>query len=380
MLSKILLVTNEYPPEKIAGTAISTRCLAEELTTKGYDVTVVVTSSKDGPSRVLDGTIEVYRLKPVDLRMTRMIQRAILVARIAQRKRPDIMQGQSLSCGFLAALVGRSLRIPSVTYIQGYDLYESGRLARRTYIRWALRHSRRLVAVTEELGQKAAILAERHVDVIPHGLKVHKTHNIDRRTARAQLGFPEDIGIVLFVGRLISNKGVKYLVEAMPFVLAMHPNTRLLVVGEGEEKFRLAALAHELRIDDRVILMGQRSHEDVIRIMRAANVFVLPSLAEPFGIVLVEAMSCGLPIVATRVMGIPWIIRDRANGYLVPAGDAMALARRISQLLANPAESNAIGLRNVEQAGDYAMPHVADRFLRLWTEATAANRESREPA
>lgn len=363
---RILLLSNEFPPEKTAGTAMSTQFLAEELASRGHQVTVVVNTRRTAPADEVHGNVRVLRLKPLGVPMTRMAQRAVLVARIARSVRPDIIQGQSLSCGSLAVLAGRAAGVPAVTYIQGLDLYEAGPLARRTYIRWALSRSDGVVAVTDDLRSRALALSRRQAEVIPHGLRLRDAHGLDRRAARVVLDLPPDRPMVLYAGRLIPLKGVAYLIQALPSVLEECPDLHAVIVGDGEERQALVALARRLGLADRIMFAGRRPHEDVIRYMRAADVFVLPSLIESFGIVLVEAMSCELPVVATNVMGIPSVVEDGANGFLVPPRDPDALAGRIAWLLAHPAERAEIARRNAQKAETFALPAIADRFLTLW--------------
>ncbi len=364
--SHVLFVTNEYPPEKTAGTAMSTQFLAEELAGRGYRVTVAVTARAAAVGQAQRGTVQVVPLRPLPVPFTRMAQRAALLGRLAFGLRPDVIQGQSLSCGALAGLAGRTLHIPTVVYVQGLDLYESTRWARRTYIRWALTHCDAAVAVTDDLGARAFAVSGRHAEVIPHGLRMRAAHALDRQQARSLLGLPDDVPIVLHVGRHIRLKGIAYLLRALPHVIASSPGTRLVLVGDGEERATLQAMTRELGVAGAVSFVGARPHEDVIRFMRAADLFVLPSLVESFGIVLVEAMSCGLPIVATDVMGIPSIVDDQINGCLVPPGDDHRLAEQIVWLLMHPAERAVIGRRNIAKAARYAVPRIADRFVALW--------------
>ena len=363
---KILLLTNEYPPEKIAGTAQATQFLAEELTSRGVRVTVVVNTRHSAPARRTEGEVEVVRLRPFPLPATRMAQRAAMLLRIAQLLRPDVIQGQSLSCGALAAFVGRMLGLPSVTYIQGLDLYTSSAWAQRTYIRWALRSSTAVVAVQEDLRRRAQDLVSRPISVIPHGLRLRPTHGLRREAARRSLGLPSDEPVVLYVGRLLRIKGAHHLLGAFSRVLARSPLACLLIVGDGEERQTLQTSAQRLGLGPRVAFLGSLPHEDVIRCMRAADVLVLPSLVESFGIVLLEAMSCGLPVVASRVLGIPYLVEDGLNGFLVPPGDEEALADRITALLSDPDLRARMGEQNRSKAAAYLMPRIADRFLDLW--------------
>lgn len=363
---KVLLLTNEYPPERIAGTAQATQFLAEELTSRGVRVTVVVNTRTSAPARETSCGVEVVRLRPLPVPATRMAQRAAVLLRIAQLLRPDVIQGQSLSCGALATVVGKLLGIPCITYIQGLDLYESSPWARRTYIRWALRHSGALAAVTEDLAARARSLVPRPISVIPHGLRLQPTHGLSQEAARRSLDLPPDDPVVLYVGRLLRIKGVHHLLGAFPCVLTRFPRARLLIVGEGEERQTLQTSAQRLGLLPRVAFLGTLPHEDVIRCMRAADVFVLPSLVESFGIVLLEAMSCGLPVVASRVMGIPYIVEDGLNGFLTAAGDEDALADRIMALLSDPDLRARMGEHNRSKAAAYLMPRIADRFFDLW--------------
>jgi len=363
---KVLLLTNEYPPEKTAGTAMATSFLAEELASRGVRVTVVVNTRTSASVRETSCGVEVVRLRPLPVPATRMAQRAAMLLRIAQALRPDVVQGQSLSCGALAAFVGRVLGIPSVTYVQGLDLYESSPWARRTYIRWALRYSGAVAAVTEDLAARARSLVPRPVSVIPHGLRLRPTHGLSQEAARRSLDLLPDEPVVLYVGRLLRIKGVHHLLGAFPRVLARFPLVRLLIVGDGEEGQDLQTSARRLGLGPRVAFLGSLPHEDVIRCMRAADVFVLPSLVESFGIVLLEAMGCGLPVVASRVMGIPYLVEDGLNGFLVPPTDEEALADRITALLSDPDLRARMREQNRSKAAAYLMPRIADRFLDLW--------------
>jgi glycosyltransferase involved in cell wall biosynthesis len=363
---KVLLLTNEYPPEKTAGTAMATSFLAEELASRGVRVTVVVNTRTSAPARETSCGVEVVRLRPLPVPATRMAQRAAMLLRIAQALKPDVVQGQSLSCGALAAFVGRVLGIPSVTYVQGLDLYESSPWARRTYIRWALRYSGAVAAVTEDLAARARSLVPRPVSVIPHGLRLRPTHGLSQQAARRSLDLLPDEPVVLYAGRLLRIKGVHHLLGAFLRVLARFPLARLLIVGDGEEGQDLQTSARRLGLGPRVAFLGSLPHEDVIRCMRAADVFVLPSLVESFGIVLLEAMSCGLPVVASRVMGIPYLVEDGLNGFLVPPTDEEVLADRITALLSDPDLRARMGEQNRNKAAAYLMPRIADRFFELW--------------
>jgi len=169
----------------------------------------------------------------------------------------------------------------------------------------------------------------------------------ERERTRAAWGVPARVPLVGMVGRLVDWKGPDYFIEAAAIVAAGIPEARFMLVGDaifGEksyvEELKAMAVAHGLR--ERMIFTGFR--DDVEDIIAAADVLVHASvLPEPFGLVLIEAMAQGLPVVATRGGGVGEIVEDGATGVLVPPRDAAAMADAISGLLREPARARAMG-------------------------------------
>ncbi len=154
------------------------------------------------------------------------------------------------------------------------------------------------------------------------------------RAIRRGLGFPAAARLVLTVGRFTAQKGHQTLVEALPAVLHVAPDTHLLWVGVGPLEDDLRARIRACGLSDRVHFLGQRG--DVPALMAAADLFVLPSLFEGLPLVVLEAMAAGLPVVGTRVCGSAEAIVDGTTGRLVEAGDAVALAAAIAEVLGEP--------------------------------------------
>jgi glycosyltransferase involved in cell wall biosynthesis len=138
------------------------------------------------------------------------------------------------------------------------------------------------------------------------------------------------VGTVAFLNE---RKGIRYLVAAFRSVVDRFPDARLQIVGDGEERARLEAQIAALDLETNVSLLGRRA--DVRRMMNGFDVFVLPSLWEPFGLVIAEAMACGKPVVATHVGGIPEIVEHGSTGLLVPPAAAEPLADALITILAN---------------------------------------------
>jgi glycosyltransferase involved in cell wall biosynthesis len=145
------------------------------------------------------------------------------------------------------------------------------------------------------------------------------------------------------VGRLIFNKGPQFLIEAAPEVLQAHPEAEFVLVGDGPLRARLEERARELRIGHRVDFLGSRS--DVAAILQGCDVLVRPSLLEGMPLAVLEAMACGLPVVATPVAGTSELVRDGENGLLVRPADPGALAGAILRLMEDEPLREAQGRR-----------------------------------
>jgi len=161
---------------------------------------------------------------------------------------------------------------------------------------------------------------------------------------------PADGKLIGAAGRLEPEKGFDELIAAMPRVLAEMPNARLVIAGEGSRRPQLEALIDRLGLGGQVRLLGARA--DLFALMRALEVFVLSSRAEPFGLVLLEAMAARKPVLATNVGGVPEVVVPGETGQLVQAGDSLAMSAGLLALLADPDRARRYGeagRRRVEQ-------------------------------
>lgn len=241
----------------------------------------------------------------------------------------------------------------------------------RWLVRWALRTSDAVVAISSYTANEVKRIADVSVRVIPYtvGLPDVAGPPGPARAARRDGAFR-----ILFVGRLVERKGIADLVEAVRRLPA-GLGARLEIVGEGPERTRLEALIHEIALEDRVVLRGRVSAGELREAYTSADVLVLPSIldsrrdTEGLGVVLLEAMSYGVPVIGSRVGGIPDIIVDGETGLLVPPGDSAAL----TQALRRVAEDAALASR----LGSAGQRHVRERFswesvVARWQECYAA--------
>lgn len=178
--------------------------------------------------------------------------------------------------------------------------------------------------------------------VIANGVDPARCDASERRQEqRSQLGLSPRSQAIGLVGRLTHQKGQRLLLNAAPGILARHPEARFVLVGDGEDRELLTALAAHHGLADRVLFAGPRL--DVPALMAALDVFVLPSYWEGMPISLLEAMAAGKPVIASRVNGSAEAIADGKTGLLVPPGDAPALGAAICRILGDPALAARIG-------------------------------------
>ncbi len=178
---------------------------------------------------------------------------------------------------------------------------------------------------------------------------------------------------VLAVGRLIERKGYPVLIQAMAGLRRRFPEAHLTIVGEGQQRPALEALVEELRLSDSVTLAGRVSDEELARLYRSAGVFVLPAVVdrsgdtEGLGVVLLEAMSYGVPVIASAVGGITDIVEDGVTGLLVPPGRPELLADAIARLLADRALARALAEQGAAvNRRRFDWDRIADAYLEVY--------------
>ncbi len=212
----------------------------------------------------------------------------------------------------------------------------------------------RLIVPSEAIHRKVAREGREgaRFSVVPNGVDLSRFATTVACTFRREFGVPHGAPLVGVVARLEAEKGHRVLLEAWPAVVAVEPEARLAIVGEGSAASELREVARSLGIATSVIFTGRR--DDVSALTADLTVSALPSLREAQGISILEAMARRVPVVATAVGGIPEVITDGIDGLLVPPEDPAALAAAISRLLADPA------LR--ERIGEAGFRTVAERF------------------
>lgn len=339
----------------------------------------VVLCSEDGPLAKL--AAEFAPVTPVDNLQARFTWRVdqlvgylksflTVIHQVRQRVlsiKPDLIHANSVRAGLVATGATFGLKTRVVWHL--HDLLPRHPLSCMIRIFAFLSRRTEMIAVSQAVADNfigALFPLKKRVRTILNGIDLKKFHSsqIARQEIREELQLDDAQSVVGVVGQLTPRKGQLELVRAFAQVLTQIPRATLLVVGaplfNRDEQYAalLKTTAQELGIADRVLFTGARS--DVAAVMQALDLLVINSSAEPFGLVAVEAMACGTPILAAASGGIPEIIAHGRNGWLVPRGDEQALARAVVHLFSHPGLMTQLA----EQGETHVTSHFsAERYL-----------------
>jgi glycosyltransferase involved in cell wall biosynthesis len=346
----------------IGGAADHVMSLTAGLTALGHDCTLAF-----GPGEPLDDAFAATGARLVHLRMRRGIDPGALAAdtvtlyRLMRREPFDVVHLHLSFPGLVGRIAARAAGAPCVLYmfhtITAHDYARPATRALLTGVERTMgRFTHHFIAGSHAIRKKViarGLAPADRITTIHYGLDPGRfDHLPDRVDMRRELGLPLDAPVVATVCRLEKQKGIPYLLEAFRRVHAELPRTLLLVVGKGPLESSMRAFVTQEGLAQNVRFLGWRS--DIPRVLAAVDVLALASLWEAFGLVFGEAGLARVPVAATRVEGIPEVVKDGETGLLVPPEDAGALATAILTLLRDPKRAAALGA-----AGD---AHIRARF------------------
>jgi glycosyltransferase involved in cell wall biosynthesis len=373
---RVAVVTPYYPPS-VGGLERYTLQVARALHDHpGFEVVVVTTGTSRRTLVTNEGGITVVRLAPWFKLSNSPVSGwwPVQLRRLLRRHRIDVVHAHAPT-PYLADVA---------TYVAGRRpvvlTYHAGSLVKgiggpvdallRTYERAVLprvlARADRLIAVSPV----ATSYATGRAELVPPGVD----------TAEFVHGPPPGSPTVLYVGRIQRTsrwKGVQVLLQAFALLARELPAARLVLVGDGDDVSTLRAQAATLGVADHVDWRGALAGDDLVRAYQQAAVVALPSLteAESFGMVLIEAMACGRPVVASRVGGIPQVVRDGVDGLLVAPGDVMALAAALRTLLDDGSLRESMGAAGRAAAvATWDWKHSTSHTLRILREAHEESR------
>lgn len=266
-----------------------------------------------------------------------------------------------------AARLGRALHHrPIIATLQGSDIFQATRSTLgRGFARFSINGCQGITVLSRALARATIALGVPgdRVRIIPNGVDTSKFLP------------PRDGGrenVILFVGSLIERKGARYLLASVPDLLRSLPDYRIELIGEGPEEPQLRTMVDRSGVGDRVTFRGFLPQGEVSKAMQRARLFVLPSLEEGLGVVLLEALACGTPVVASDVDGIPDVVTPDV-GVLVPPADPSALRDAIPGILCDPSRWSELSANARSRAvAHYDWDQIAGQFVALYRQIPGA--------
>ncbi len=348
---KILMLTWEYPPRVVGGIARVVYDLSRTLLKDGHDVTVVTYKEGDAPAFEDDRGVKVYRVENYMIHSNNFIDWILqlnfnLIAKaseiIAKEGPFDVIHAHDWLVAYAAKTLKDSYNIPIVATIHATESGRNSGIHDETqrYINdteWMLTYEASEVIVNSnymknEL-QRLFGLPYEKINVIPNGVNLNLFNGVERDYNFRRKYAMDNEKIILFMGRLVYEKGIQYLISAMPKILEGYHDTKLVIAGKGGMLDELKEQVNNLGISQKVCFAGYMNGKDVQKMYKAADISVFPSTYEPFGIVALEAMLSENPVVVSDIGGLNEIVQHRENGMKTYCGNPNSIADSILELL-----------------------------------------------
>ena len=348
---KILMLTWEYPPRVVGGIARVVYDISRTLLKDGHDVTVVTYREGDTPYFEDDKGVKVYRVDNYMIHPNNFIDWIMQLNFNMLSKATEIINKEG---GFdvihahdwLVTYAAKSLKnaydIPIVATIHATEAGRNSGIHDETqrYINdteWLLTYEATEVIVNSNYMkneiQRLFGLPFDKINVIPNGINLSNFTGIERDYDFRRQYAMDNEKIILYVGRLVYEKGVQHLIAAMPKILSNYNDAKLIIAGRGGMMDELRAEASNLGLNDKIYFTGYLNSKQVQKMYKCADVAVFPSTYEPFGIVALEAMLAGVPTVVSDVGGLDEIVTHGVDGMKSYAGNANSIADSVTALL-----------------------------------------------
>ncbi|GAB6157955.1 glycosyltransferase family 4 protein [Desulfotomaculum varum] len=394
---QVMVFSWEYPPLNVGGLAQHVYDLTVTMAKQGDDIHVITRGNPGMPEYEKVKGVHVYRVQPFRVSSTdfatwvmqlnmAMLERAVPLT--AKLNKVDIIHAHDWLVAYAARVCKHAYKIPLIATIHATEWGRHNGLHNDVQrhisdIEWWLTYeSWRVICCSYYMqGQLKHIfqLPDDKLRIIPNGVDPANFQwdaRPDTRVKREHYASPEE-KIVYYVGRLVPEKGVQVLLEAVPKVLQYHPRTKFIIAGtgsfEGELKYRAACLG----LNNRVYFTGYVDDVTRNRLYHYADVAVIPSLYEPFGIVALEAMAARTPVVVSDTGGLSEIIEHGVNGLKAYTGNANSLADCILHCLLNPAAAGQWQERAYRDVTEkYNWDTIARQTKKVYCEVIEADRQA----
>ncbi len=348
---KILMLTWEYPPRIVGGIAKVVYDLSKRLIKDGHEVTVVTYKEGEAPYYENDKGVEVYRVDNYMINPNNFIDWIMqlnfnLIAKASEimnkKGKFDVIHAHDWLVANAAKTLKTSYNIPIVATIHATESGRNGgiRDEQQRYINdteWMLTYEASEVIVNSNYMknevQRLFGLPFEKINVIPNGINLNIYNGIERNYEFRRKYARDNEKIIMCAGRLVYEKGFQYLIDAAPKILNGYHDAKFIVAGKGGMLNELKAKANYLGISDKVYFTGQLTPKELYTMYRCADIAVFPSTYEPFGLVAIEGMYAGTPIVVSDIGGLNEIVEHGVTGMKSYAGNPNSIADSILTLL-----------------------------------------------
>ncbi len=393
---RVIMLSWEYPPRIVGGISPHVYDLSQRLQSKGIEVHVVTKCTPNAPEEETQPSgVQVHRVtldeEPNDfLHEIQLLNVATdrRVRKLLEDWRPGGQPTIFHAHDWLSLDSARELKyeykLPMIATIHATEMGRHGGIHNDTsrYIHeqeyWLTYEAWRVIVCSEFMREevsKSFSVGWDKIDIIYNGVEPSKFEfswtEAERAATRAKLALPEE-KIVMFVGRFVREKGIQVLLNAAHVVLAQEPHVKFMIVGGGARE-RLERYTEWAGLKDKVLFTGFMANRSLHQLYRVADVAVFPSLYEPFGIVALEAMAAGAPVVASDAGGLREVVHHDETGTLSFAGDPQSLAWAILKVLRDPARARNLGVNARERLQEeFSWDTIADQtkavYDRVWEE------------
>ena len=350
---KIGTLSWEFPPRVVGGIARHCEGLAKAQVQQGHDVYLFTLDFPGSPSYEEMGGIKVYRAS-TELGHPNFLTWVLLFNHFLSKKMADLIKLVDFDVmhvhDWLAAFSGITfkhytkkpmvLTVHSTEVGRAQGLHSPDSFSINGIEWWAIYEADRVIVCSHSMKDEICNhfnLPEKKVDIIPNAIDSSKYQiPVDRGTIRQRYGVGWGEKLILCVGRLVPQKGVEYFIRAIPQIARSHPEAKYIIVGEGWSRDILEAEAKATGHANKIRFTGFVSDKEVINLMASADALIVPSIYEPFGIVALEGMATGVPVVASKVGGLAEVIEHEKTGLFVYPRNIDSIAWGIDKILSDP--------------------------------------------
>lgn len=383
---RILVINYEYPPIG-GGGGFVTRDILEAMAAKGHHVTIVTSGFNSLKEYEIRNGVEIIRAPILGRKDIEVASMASMLSYVPSgliktlglekvRRFQLINTHFAIPSGPLGFSLGKILGVPNVLSIHGGDIYDPSKALSphripllSMAVRFMLNHADLVVAQSRDTRQNAYQYhsAQCPIEIIPLGIK----RPFFTKSTREQFGLKKEQIVFSTIGRLVSRKNLDNSLEIMA-ALATEIDFQFMIMGYGPMYEPLQQKIRELGLDRHVRLLGNVSDEVKFQVLDLSDIYISTALHEGFGLVFLEAMACGLPIMSYNRGGHTDFLKSHQTGFLIELGDTKAFVRMLLDMARNKALRLEMGRYNKDLAEHFYIDTCADNYIRLFQSAIAS--------